>query len=33
MRPYNSPELDVAIVAAKQLKDIYNAYSNRIKDV
>jgi hypothetical protein len=32
MKPYDSPELDAAMVAAKQLKDIYNACGDGIKD-
>ena len=31
MKPYDSPELDAAMIAAKQLKDIHNACGDQIK--
>jgi hypothetical protein len=32
MKPYDSPELDAAMIAANQLKDIHNAYGDQIKN-
>jgi hypothetical protein len=32
IKPYDSPELDAAMIAANQLKDIHNAYSDQIKN-
>ena len=31
MKLYDNPELDAAMVAVKQLKDVHNAYRNQIK--
>ena len=31
MKPYENPELDAAMIAVTQLKDIHNAYGDQIK--